>query len=237
MRARDNGLSLPAGLRDWRGDGRSFFALLGGEGRGQLGLRQGGCDRWTARRAKHRRGATDVERLLGRPLRETLPAMDVAPTTPDRATHRRRRLPCARKQVIEPDGSPHAECQGADAIRAAGVCAPYGYGVIRFSYRDIIGNIDGVLETVGQEPGAALASPQRNCPPRGAEAVQSGSGRLGKTPSMVGSTPSPPASPASLQRPAGATAARSTGSGCAFSLGDDRQARRGTRAPRDSRRA
>jgi very-short-patch-repair endonuclease len=115
---------------------------------------------------KHRRGASDVARLLGRPLRETLPVMDVAPTTP--IERRIASVACpARKDAIEPDGSPHAERQGTDAIRAAGVCAPYGYGVIRFSYRDIIGNIDGVLETVGQEPGVSLASPNA-LPPRGA---------------------------------------------------------------------
>jgi uncharacterized protein DUF559 len=202
-----------------------------------LGLRHGGCDRRARVARKHRRGATEVEWLLGRSPRETLPVMDLRRQRP--IGRRIADFACpARKQVIEPDGSAHAEREGADAICAAGACAlwlsRHPVLVSRY-YRQHRWR----LETVRQAPGAFLASPQRSAPkgPKGRRGCRVGLGTFGQNASMVGSKPSPPASPASPQRPAGATAARSTGSGCAFSLGDDRQARRGTRAPRDSRRA
>ena len=55
-----------------------------------------------------------------------------------------------RKLVIEIDGGQHAEQTDQDAKRSTMIEAS-GYHVIRFWNHDVLGNIDGVLQTVIQE--------------------------------------------------------------------------------------
>ena len=59
----------------------------------------------------------------------------------------------SRKFVIELDGDTHADDESADARRTAWL-ERQGYRVIRFDNADVMGNLDGVLETIG----AALAA-------------------------------------------------------------------------------
>jgi very-short-patch-repair endonuclease len=56
----------------------------------------------------------------------------------------------ARKLAIELDGGQHAERQEQDAARTQDL-ARRGYRVIRFWNRDVIDNLPGVLELIGQE--------------------------------------------------------------------------------------
>ncbi len=55
-----------------------------------------------------------------------------------------------RKLVIEIDGGQHAEQNDQDAKRSR-MIEESGYHVIRFWNHDVLGNIDGVLQTVIQE--------------------------------------------------------------------------------------
>ncbi|RUN78017.1 endonuclease domain-containing protein [Sphingomonas sp. TF3] len=57
------------------------------------------------------------------------------------------------KFVIELDGDTHADDESADARRTAWL-ERQGYRVIRFNNADVMGNLDGVLETIS----AALAT-------------------------------------------------------------------------------
>ena len=55
----------------------------------------------------------------------------------------------AKKLIVEVDGATHgseAECTNDDARTAA--LAELGYRVIRFTNDEVLGNIDGVLETI-----------------------------------------------------------------------------------------
>ena len=54
------------------------------------------------------------------------------------------------KLVIELDGGQHGERQDADASRSAEL-SEYGYRVVRFWNNDVLGNLEGVLETVMRE--------------------------------------------------------------------------------------
>ena len=56
----------------------------------------------------------------------------------------------ASKLVIEIDGGQHGERVDADNVRTA-VLENAGYHVICFWNNDVLGNIDGVLETIAQE--------------------------------------------------------------------------------------
>ena len=69
----------------------------------------------------------------------------------------------ARKLAIEIDGGQHASTGAADARRTLQL-AVHGYRVIRFWNNDVLGNLDGVLETVRSEVGAP-ASPGSLCSP------------------------------------------------------------------------
>jgi len=59
----------------------------------------------------------------------------------------------ARKLAIEIDGGHHATAAHADARRTRQLAA-HGYRVIRFWNNDVLGNLEGVLETVRSELGA-----------------------------------------------------------------------------------
>lgn len=61
-----------------------------------------------------------------------------------------------RRLIVEVDGGQHAERRRADAARSLRLQAR-GYRVIRFWNNDVIGNIDGVLETIRIE---LTASPE-----------------------------------------------------------------------------
>ncbi|MGE0095124.1 MAG: endonuclease domain-containing protein [Alphaproteobacteria bacterium] len=54
------------------------------------------------------------------------------------------------KLVIELDGGQHAEMAEADA-RRSDMLAHHGYRVIRFWNHDVLGNLDGVMETIRRE--------------------------------------------------------------------------------------
>jgi very-short-patch-repair endonuclease len=54
------------------------------------------------------------------------------------------------KFVIELDGGQHAERAEQDAERTR-VLQQWGYHVVRYWNNDVLGNIDGVLETIMQE--------------------------------------------------------------------------------------
>jgi very-short-patch-repair endonuclease len=69
--------------------------------------------------------------------------------------------------VIELDGGQHAQQMVADAARD-GELAAHGYRVIRFWNRDVLDNIEGVLQTIRNVLGKAPTSP-RPSPPPGAE--------------------------------------------------------------------
>jgi very-short-patch-repair endonuclease len=49
--------------------------------------------------------------------------------------------------IIEVDGPTHDTAQEADAIRQT-VLESYGFEVVRVDNRDVLGNIDGVMETI-----------------------------------------------------------------------------------------
>ncbi len=102
-----------------------------------------------------RRDATDVEKQLWRALR-TNPRWKF-----------RRQYPVGRRIVdfacpeyklaIELDGGQHADQLRADAARSAEL-AQYGYRAIRFWNREVIDNLEGVLQLIlialeeGQRP-------------------------------------------------------------------------------------
>ena len=95
-----------------------------------------------------RRNGTDVEQLLWRALRERLAPWKFRRQHPigDRIAD----FACpAAKLAIELDGGQHAERAAADDRRSTELAAR-GYRVIRFWNGDVIDNLDGVLEMIGQ---------------------------------------------------------------------------------------
>ena len=60
----------------------------------------------------------------------------------------------SRKLVIELDGDSHADDGAYDARRTAWL-EQQGYRVIRFTNADVMGNLDGVLETISVALGTA----------------------------------------------------------------------------------
>jgi very-short-patch-repair endonuclease len=56
----------------------------------------------------------------------------------------------ARKLVIEIDGGQHAEAAEADAVRTKSL-KERGYRVVRFWNNEVLGNLDGVLQTIVEE--------------------------------------------------------------------------------------
>ena len=73
----------------------------------------------------------------------------------------------ARKLVIEVDGGQHSG-SAKDAARDAWLQAE-GYRVLRFWNNEVLGNLEGVMERIGQEfvAGTPSAPPLPNPPPRG----------------------------------------------------------------------
>jgi very-short-patch-repair endonuclease len=100
----------------------------------------------TARARRLRRDPTDAERKLRRQLRARSLAdhkfvrqEPIGPYVVD--------FVCRERQlVIEVDGGQHAESQ-RDAVRDRWL-GEHGYRVLRFWNNDVLGNMDGVLETI-----------------------------------------------------------------------------------------
>lgn len=97
--------------------------------------------------ARHlRRNMTDAERLLWRALREALPGwhwrkqVPFGPYFADFASH-------TAKLIVEVDGGQHGDAK--DAIRAR-FLESEGYRVLRFWNNEVLGNLDGVLETTAK---------------------------------------------------------------------------------------
>jgi len=112
-----------------------------------------------------RHGPTDAERLLWQYLRHLSVAgshfrrqATIGPYFADFACH-------APRMVIELDGGQHNEASGLtrDAKRTADLQAR-GYRVLRFWNNDVLGNVEGVMETIA----AAVreTSPPPPTPPR-----------------------------------------------------------------------
>ena len=113
-----------------------------------------------------RRHATDVEQMMWRALSTRCPAWKFRRQHP--IGRRIADFACpAGKLVIELDGGQHAEHADADAVRTAELTR-HGWRAIRFWNRDVLDNIDGVLETIVRELERAphLTPPS---PPLGAE--------------------------------------------------------------------
>ncbi|WP_316978859.1 endonuclease domain-containing protein [Shumkonia mesophila] len=64
----------------------------------------------------------------------------------------------ACKLAIEIDGGQHAEAVKADAVRTEAM-AIHGYRVIRFWNHEVLGNLEGVLQTIVSELGKSPTSP------------------------------------------------------------------------------
>jgi very-short-patch-repair endonuclease len=93
-----------------------------------------------------RQDGTDVERILWRALRERLVQWKFRRQHP--IGRRIADFACpARKLVVELDGGQHGELVDADERRNAEL-AGHGYRVIRFWNNEVLGNLDGVLETI-----------------------------------------------------------------------------------------
>ncbi|MDA1326920.1 MAG: DUF559 domain-containing protein [Proteobacteria bacterium] len=111
----------------------------------------------TSRARNLRRNATDAERVLRRALREMKLPVKV-----------RRQHPIGRyvadfaiptcKLVIELDGGQHALATAADARRTQAL-NDLGYRFIRFWNNDVLGNLDGVLQTIMAEVDRTPTSP------------------------------------------------------------------------------
>ena len=119
-----------------------------------------------------RRDATDVERILWRALKEKFPAWKFRRQHP--IGRRVADFACpARRLVIELDGGQHGERQDADTRRSAEL-SEYGYRVVRFWNNDVLGNLEGVLETVMREIETPPPHPNPLRPPRAERGVIDG---------------------------------------------------------------
>ena len=121
----------------------------------------------TRRARRLHRNATEAEQILWRALRALrLPAKV------------RRRHPIggyiadfavpSRRLIIEIDGGQHASTIARDAARTR-VLEARGWRVIRFWNSDVMGNLEGVLETIAAEIAQAPSSPRPSPPRRGEE--------------------------------------------------------------------
>ena len=100
-----------------------------------------------SRRARRlRRSATDAEQILWYALRDMNPTYNIRRQHPIGDYIADFAIP-AHKLVIEIDGGQHAAALEADARRTRELNVR-GYRVIRFWNNDVLGNLDGVLETI-----------------------------------------------------------------------------------------
>lgn len=93
-----------------------------------------------------RRNPTQAETALLRALREALPQHKwrfQAPIGPFRVDF----MCLAERLVIEVDGATHAEAESYDASRTAFIEAE-GFRVLRFWNNDVLGNTEGVIDTI-----------------------------------------------------------------------------------------
>ena len=124
-----------------------LLPLPPGEGRGE-GVFESRTEVIRARAL--RRSATPAERKLWPALRSRILG----------GAKFRRQVPCGRyildyaaiavKLVVEVDGEGHATGDGParDAVRDAWLAAQ-SWRVLRFTNREVLGNLDGVLQTIG----------------------------------------------------------------------------------------
>ena len=110
-----------------------------------------------------RRNATQAERILWRRLREMPLPVRVRRQRPIGRYIADFTLP-ARKLVIEIDGGQHASAIARDNALTR-VLEARGWRVIRFWNSDVMGNLEGVLETIAAEIARTPSSP-RPSPPR-----------------------------------------------------------------------
>ena len=116
----------------------------------------------TARARNLRRDATDAERLLWRALRELNLPVRIRRQHPIGAYIADFAI-LAHRLVIEIDGGQHAGAARADARRTE-VLGAHGYRVIRFWNNEVLGNIEGVVETILRESGESPTSPPPSPP-------------------------------------------------------------------------
>lgn len=89
---------------------------------------------------------TDAERILWRTLREARPdwhwrkQVPIGPYFADFLSH-------SAKLIVEVDGGQHATAVGNDAVRTR-FLESHGFKVLRFWNNDVLGNVDGVLESI-----------------------------------------------------------------------------------------
>ena len=92
---------------------------------------------------------TDAERLLWRALRDALPdwhwrkQVPLGPYFADFASH-------SAKLIIELDGGQHATSTQSDSDRAR-FLEMQGFRVMRFWNNDVIGNVEGVVESIASQ--------------------------------------------------------------------------------------
>lgn len=133
----------------------------------------------TARARTLRRDATDAERVLWRALRALELPVRIRRQHPIGSYIADFAIP-AHGLVIEIDGGQHADAADADARRTAAL-DEHGYRVIRFWNNEVLGNIEGVVETILREIESSPPLPNPLRPPRGREGITNEIG-----------TPSPP---------------------------------------------
>ena len=120
---------------------------LGGEGRGEGGLRPVSVIRLTPIAKRLRRNQTDAEKLLWSRLRgKQMSGRKFKRQAPiDRYVVD---FLCAESRlVIELDGGQHATMQQADRLRSE-ASAAMGYLVCRYWNHDVLRNIEGVLSDI-----------------------------------------------------------------------------------------
>jgi very-short-patch-repair endonuclease len=111
----------------------------------------------TLRARELRRNATDAERRLWRALRELGLPFKVRRQHPI-GTHIADFAIPACKLVIEIDGGQHADAVEEDGARTDALNAE-GYRVVRFWNSEVLGNLEGVLQSIVAEVGKGPTSP------------------------------------------------------------------------------
>ncbi|WP_316976238.1 endonuclease domain-containing protein [Shumkonia mesophila] len=104
-----------------------------------------------------RRDASEAERVLWRALRELTLPVKVRRQHPIGRYVADFAIP-ADTLAIELDGGQHAGTVEADAVRTKEMTA-HGYRVNRFWNHEVLGNLEGVLQTIVSELGESPTSP------------------------------------------------------------------------------